>query len=179
MAQKFRTQGEDLEKSAFADRKAYVENPELVNQQRKADSAVNAPDSVEQAMRADNANLASQEASQIDRYATSSSAAIAGATLAVQQQQKGNTQAAVAGAQHHQQLVQNQMVATEETNKAKDQAYELNVQQPFELNYNKAMSLQTAGIQGLIDAQDQKAQAWANGFVGIAKSGETMSQGTF
>lgn len=165
--QDFINAGEEQSAKAFAGRVPYSVLAAIQRQQALADSELFAPDSLALALKAENLAKAGQQAGVIGRNANSSTSAILGSIASTEQQNAADRAATVAGAQHHQQIVQNDQLATHATNEAQDQQYELNVQQPFELEYQAGQNKINSGFQAKIQAAKNKANKWAAGIGGL------------
>lgn len=165
--QDFINEGQLQSDQAFADRTPYAVSDAILRQQNIADSALAAPDSVALQIKSQASAKASQLAATIGRNANSSSQSILGANLAVQQENAADRGAAVAAVGHRQQLLLNDQLATRETNQANDLAYELNVQQPFELNYQAGQNKINAGFQAKVQAAMNKGNSSGSIFSGI------------
>jgi hypothetical protein len=159
--------GKADEKDAWAKRKDYTVSPEVQTLYNKDVAASNAPSTEQQAIDSQADAGASYLADSIRKNSTSTAQAVAGATIAEQQRQAGYRTGAIAGAQQQNINRQNLGNSTQALNHAKDQAYELNVQQPFELNYQKSQNEISAGYQGKVAAIDQKAKSWGGLFDGV------------
>lgn len=176
--QDFINAGEAQSAKAFADRTPYSVSVAIRRQQALADSDMFAPDSLTLALKAENLAKAGQQAGVVSRNADSSTSAILSSIASTEQQNAADRAAAVAGAQHHQQIIQNDQLATHATNEAEDQQYELNVQQPFELSYQAGQNKINSGFQAKIQAAKNKASKWASGIGGIGNVAGSVIGGT-
>lgn len=165
--QDFINEGQLQSDQAFANRTPYAVSDAILKQQNIADSSLAAEDSLGLQIKSQASAKASQSIASIIRNSNSGSQSILGATMAVQQENAADRGADVAAVGHHQQLMQNDQMATRETNAANDQAYELNVQQPFELNYQAGQNKINAGFQAKVQAAMNKGNASGSIFSGI------------
>jgi hypothetical protein len=142
-------------------RKDYSVNSELQDLYNRDLAAVNAPSSIQQSEEAVADAGASNLASTIKSNSTSATQAIAGATLAEQQRQAGYRQAKNDGA-HQQMQNRTQLGASASAlNQAKDQAYELNVQQPYEIALQHEYGIDSQNRQAQITSNNQQNAQYA------------------
>ncbi len=168
-------EGNELEQKAWSDRKDYAVSPEVRAQYDRSLNSLSAKSRIQSSMETQADTGVANIISATNKNATSQSAGLAGALAAEQQRQAGYQNAAVAGAQDNQNKMSQLAHATGMLNDSEDQAYNLNVQQKFDLNYGKSQDMIATGYQGKIDAMDQKAKAWADGFSAVSKAAGSLA----
>lgn len=180
MAKQLASQGESLESQAWANRKDYAAPEATQKQYNRTLNALSGKSSVQSAMESQADIGVSNILGAGGRNATSQSGGLAAAMAAEQQRQSGYTNAAVAGAGENNQKEARFANASRDMAEAEDQAYNLNVQQKFDLNYGKSQDMISSGFQGKLDTMDQKSQAWASGISAMGKmAGAAADSGMF
>ncbi len=143
---------------ALKKRKDYSVSSEVLSQYARDLNSIYASSELQQSIDNEADSGASRTASAINRSATSSTDALNGAVVAEQQRQLGYQKGSIAGNQQKNINKSNLSASTNALNQAKDQAYELNTQQPFEITLQHQYQIDNANRQQQIAQNNQQAQ---------------------
>jgi hypothetical protein len=173
-ANKLKIQGEALEQYAWKNRKDYTTPQELFDAKNLAMNQYNSRETQE-AMEANAEAGVGNILSQVKRSSSTTGEALSGAMVAEQMRQGGYREAAIMGAQERSNSLNSVLAADNAIADSKNREYQYNTLMPFALNYERGVSLQNAGMQGKIVADNMKVEAFADIMNGVGAAADTVA----